>query len=51
MSEGKSLEERRQAVLDQFPDIAEFIRLARKHFGESCKIEVSLEKAKKEGAN
>jgi hypothetical protein len=38
-----SLEERRQYVRDKYPDVAELIRLARLHFGESVEIVVTLD--------
>lgn len=47
MSNEQTLEERRKYVTESFPDIAEFIRLARQYFGESAEIVVSLDEPKK----
>jgi len=44
-----SLEERRQYVRDNYPDVAELIRLARLHFGESVEIVVTLDEPIKKG--
>lgn len=49
MSAEMSLEERRQYVRDNYPDVAELIRLTRLHFGESVEIVVTLDEPIKKG--